>query len=78
MLLLLSALNTHSIYYVIICQHTSAYVSIRQHTDFYSYKLIRNLTDFLQLQEFSLRNPPVDYSTSAERLSLNSSKAGLS
>jgi hypothetical protein len=46
-------------------------------SDFYPYRLIGKLTAFLQLQEFSLRNPPVDYSTSAARLSLNSSKAGL-
>jgi hypothetical protein len=32
---------------------------------------------FLQLQEFSLRNLPMASSTSAARLSLNSSKAGL-
>jgi hypothetical protein len=31
----------------------------------------------LQLQEFSLRNPPEDYSTSTVRLLRNSSKAGL-
>ncbi len=36
---------------------------------FYSYKLIGKLTAFLQLQEFSLRNLPVDSSTSAARCS---------
>jgi hypothetical protein len=46
-------------------------------SDFYSYRLIGKLTAFLQLQEFSLRNSPVASSTSAARLSLNSSKAGL-
>ncbi len=38
--------------------------------DCYSYRLIGKLTAFLQLQEFSLRNPPVDFSTSAARRSL--------
>jgi hypothetical protein len=28
--------------------------------DYYSYRLIGKLTAFLQVQEFSLRNPPVD------------------
>jgi hypothetical protein len=37
--------------------------------DSYSYRLIGKLTAFLQLQEFSLRNPPVDYSTSDARRS---------
>ncbi len=47
-------------------------------SDFYSYRLIGKLTAFLQLQEFSLRNNMiVTSSTSAARLSLNSSKAGL-
>jgi hypothetical protein len=46
-------------------------------SDFYSYRLIGKLTAFLQLQEFSLRNMIVTSSTSAARLSLNSSKAGL-
>jgi hypothetical protein len=32
--------------------------------DCYSYKIIGKLTTFLQLQEFSLRNKTVDYSTS--------------
>jgi hypothetical protein len=44
-------------------------------SDFYSYRLIGKLTAFLKLQEFSLRNLPVVSSTSAARLSLNSSKA---
>ncbi len=35
--------------------------------DFYSYRPIGKLTDFLQLQEFSLRILPVDSSTSAAR-----------
>jgi hypothetical protein len=35
--------------------------------DCYSYRLIGKLTAFLQLQEFSLRNKAVDYSTSAAR-----------
>ncbi len=38
--------------------------------DCYSYRLIGKLTVFLQLQEFSLRNPPLDFSTSAARRSL--------
>jgi hypothetical protein len=46
-------------------------------SDFFSYSLIGKLTAFLQLQEFSLRNSPVASSTSAARLSLNSSKAEL-
>jgi hypothetical protein len=46
-------------------------------SDFYSYRLIGKLTAFLQLQEFSLRNLPVASSTSAARLSLKRSKAGL-
>jgi hypothetical protein len=45
--------------------------------DFYSYRLIGKLTAFLQLQKFSLRKPTVASSTSAARLSLHSSKAGL-
>ena len=45
--------------------------------DFYSYRLVGKLTAFLQLEEFSLRNVTVDSSTSAARLSLHSSKAGL-
>jgi hypothetical protein len=44
-------------------------------SDFYSYRLIEKLTAFLQLQEFSQRNPPVSRSTSAARLSFNSSKS---
>jgi hypothetical protein len=36
---------------------------------FYSYRLIGKLTDFLHLQELSLRNEPVDSSTSAARRS---------
>jgi hypothetical protein len=46
-------------------------------SDFYVYRLIGKLTAFLQLQEFSLRKPTVASSTSAARLSLTSSKAGL-
>jgi hypothetical protein len=46
-------------------------------SDFYSYRLIGNLTAFLQLQEFSLCKPTVTSSTSAARLSLHNSKAGL-
>jgi len=45
--------------------------------DFYSYRLIRKLTAFLQLQEFSKRNLPVASSTSAARLSLPSSREKL-
>ncbi len=37
-------------------------------TDFYSYRLIGKLTTFLHFQEFSLSNPPVDYSISSSRL----------
>jgi hypothetical protein len=43
----------------------------------HSQSLIGKLTAFLQLQEFSLRNMIVVSSTSAARLSLHSSKAGL-
>jgi hypothetical protein len=39
--------------------------------DGYSYRIIGKLTAFLQLQEFSLRNLPVDSSTSAVRRSLH-------
>ena len=46
-------------------------------SDFYSYRLIGKLTAFLQLQEFSLHKPTVVSSTSAARLYLHSSKAGL-
>jgi len=46
-------------------------------SDFYSYSLIGKLTAFLQLQEFSLRNMIVVSSTSAARLWLDISKAGL-
>jgi hypothetical protein len=35
----------------------------------YFYRLIGKLTAFLQLQEFSLRNAPVDYTTSSTRRS---------
>ena len=42
--------------------------------DCYSYRIIGKLTVFLQLQEFSLRNQPVDYSTSVARRSLHSLK----
>jgi hypothetical protein len=42
------------------------------------YRVHRETDHFFALQEFNLRNPPVDYSTSAARLSLNNSKAGLS
>ena len=42
--------------------------------DCYSYRLIGKLTAFLQIQEFSLHNQPVDYSTSAARRSLRSLK----
>ncbi len=45
--------------------------------DFYSYRLIGKLTAFLQLQEFSQRNQPVDSFTFAARLSFNSSKVKL-
>jgi hypothetical protein len=39
-------------------------------SDFYSYTIIGKLTTFfLQLQEFRLCNPPVDYSTSTTRFS---------
>jgi hypothetical protein len=38
--------------------------------DCYSYKLIGKMTAFLQFQEFSLRNPLVDFSTSAAWRSL--------
>jgi hypothetical protein len=46
-------------------------------SDFYSYRLIEKLTAFLQLQEFSQRNPTVTSSTSAARLSFSSSKEKL-
>jgi hypothetical protein len=46
-------------------------------SDFYSYRIIGKLTDFLQVQEFSLHHSPVTSSTSAARLSLNNSKGGL-
>jgi hypothetical protein len=46
-------------------------------SDFYSYRLIGKLTAFLQLQEFVLHNLPVASSTSAARLSLNSSREKL-
>ncbi len=38
-------------------------------SDYYSYRLIGKLTVFFQLQEFSLCNPPVDYSTCTTRCS---------
>ncbi len=37
--------------------------------DCYSYRINEKLNVFLQLQEFSLCNPTVDYSTSAARRS---------
>jgi hypothetical protein len=39
---------------------------------FYSYKLIGKLTAFLQLQEFNLCKPTVDFSASAAQRSLRS------
>jgi hypothetical protein len=42
---------------------------------FYFYKLIGKLTAFLHLQEFSLRNLPVDSSTSVTRCSPHISKS---
>jgi hypothetical protein len=45
--------------------------------DFYSYRLIGKLTAFLQLQEFSQRNQPVDSFTFTARLSFNSPKVKL-
>ena len=42
--------------------------------DFYSYRLIGKLTAFLQLQEFSQRNPTVASSTSASRISFSKAK----
>jgi hypothetical protein len=46
-------------------------------SDLYSDRLIGKLTAFVQLQEFSLRKHNVPCSTSAARLSLNSSRAKL-
>ena len=46
-------------------------------SDFYSYRLIGKLTVFLQLQEFSLRKPTVDCSTSAARHTLLSSNQNV-
>jgi hypothetical protein len=46
-------------------------------SDFYSYRFIGKLTVSLQLQECSFRNMIVSSSTSAARLSLHNSKAGL-
>ncbi len=46
-------------------------------SDFYYYRIIGKLTAFLQVQEFSLRQPTVFSSTSAARLSLNRSSAKL-
>jgi len=39
-------------------------------SELYSYRLIGKLTAFLQLQEFSLRRPTVDSSTTAVRHTL--------
>jgi hypothetical protein len=38
-------------------------------TNYYFYRFIGKLTNFLQFQEFSLSNPPVDYSNSSTRCS---------
>jgi len=46
-------------------------------SELYSYRLIGKLTAFLQLQEFSFLKPTVASSTSAARLSLNTSRAKL-
>jgi hypothetical protein len=56
-----------------------ASTSGRLHSEFVRllFRLIGKLTAFLQLQEFTLLNMTVDSSTSAARLSLRSSKAGL-
>jgi hypothetical protein len=45
--------------------------------DFYSYRIIGKLTTFLQLQEFSQRNPTVTSSTSTAPRSHSTSKAKL-
>jgi hypothetical protein len=45
--------------------------------DFYFYRLVGKLTAFLQLQELSLRNLPLDCSTSAARRSPRTSKQKL-
>jgi hypothetical protein len=46
-------------------------------SDFYSYRLIGKLTDFLHLQEFILYKHNVECSTTAAWLSLPSSKGKL-
>jgi hypothetical protein len=46
-------------------------------SDFYSYRLIEKLTAFLQLQEFSFREPTVTSSTSDARISHNSLREKL-
>jgi hypothetical protein len=46
-------------------------------SDFYSYRLIGKLTASLKLQEFNQRKHNVSCSTSAARLSLNSSREKL-
>jgi hypothetical protein len=49
------------------CTNSNPYAGIVNSLDCYSYRLIGKLTAFLQLREFSLRNPTVDYSTSVAR-----------
>ena len=44
-------------------------------SDYFSCRLIEKLATFLQIQEFSQRNPTVTSSTSSARLSFSRSKA---
>ncbi len=52
----------------IFLRRTSELFTVNLFT-FYFYKLIGKLTDFLQLQDFSFRNLPVDSSTTTARRS---------
>jgi hypothetical protein len=64
----------YHLYLLLLVRQTGYIVNL---SDFYSYRLIGKLTAFLQSQEFSQLNLTVVISTSAARLSLNSSREKL-
>ncbi len=64
----------YHLYLILLVRQAGYIVNL---SDFYSYRLIEKLTVFLQLQEFSQRNPTVTSSTSVTRLFSSSSKTKL-
>ena len=63
----ITLLTLYHLYLLLLVRLGGSIVNL---SDFYSYRLIVKLTAFLQLQEFSVRNQTVDFSTSAARRSL--------